>query len=385
MGAVEHPELHQLEGGHVVDELDSDRAEIGAGAIDEAVLDHPLAERLVHHRRAVEAAGEGGEAVDVLGLGGRHDAVDHGGGKGAFGLDPVGEGGIDQAGELQRDAAHDAAVLRQVVAAEDGEGAVALGAATLERADEEARRRAGCVGVGEVVGDVRVSAVEASGRGLVAVALLGDGERDDADGGIGHGGEDDARILAGDEDVLHRLDDAGGLALRAELERGVGEVLGREEVALGRRHQADAEDAPVAAGFRHRIGDVDRAVGAEEGAEAEVDDTEATAVGGTAAEAGRVSGQANLRYCGQARCRPLAARCARRCARGSCWARACARAPAGRSPPPHPRHCSPGFLGEKTRKKVEGRPTPCLCAGLATIRPQRASQPPSTGRIAPWM
>ena len=142
-------------------------------------------------------------------------------------------------------------------------------------------------------------AVQSPGRGLVAVALLGDGQADDADPGVGHRREHRLRVLAGDEDVLDRLDDARGLAGGAELERGVGEVLGAEQVALGRAHQADADDAPVAAGSLHRLGDVDRAVGAEEGAEPEVDDADAGAVGAAPGEAGGISGQGGLRCCGR--------------------------------------------------------------------------------------
>ena len=43
-----------------------------------------------------------------------------------------------------------------------------------------------------------------------------------------------SRVLAGDEHVLDDVDDAGGLAVGAELEGGVGEALRGEEVALGR-------------------------------------------------------------------------------------------------------------------------------------------------------
>ncbi len=142
MGAVEHPELHQLEGAHVRDELDADGAEVGAGAADEMVLDDPLAERLVQDRGEVEAAGERRDALDVLGLGGGDDAVDHGAREGALGGDPVGEGGVDQAAELEHDAAGHGAVVGEVVAGEHGEGSGAGGAAAVEGADEEARGRA---------------------------------------------------------------------------------------------------------------------------------------------------------------------------------------------------------------------------------------------------
>ena len=46
---------------------------------------------------------------------------------------------------------------------------------------------------------------------------------------------------------------------------------------------------------------------------------------------------------------------ARRCAQSLAWAQACSPAPAGRSPPPHPRHCSPGFLSKKKGMRASGR------------------------------
>ena len=50
-----------------------------------------------------------------------------------------------------------------------------------------------------------------------------------------------------DEHVLHHVDDLRGLALGPELERGVGEALRRQPVALVGADEADADDAPVAA------------------------------------------------------------------------------------------------------------------------------------------
>ena len=125
-------------------------------------------------------------------------------------------------------------------------------------------------------------AVQPAGRGLVAVALLGDGQADDADAGVGHRREHRLRVLAGDEHVLHHVDDAAGSRrrgrARARCRRSPAARAGR----AGRADEADADDAPVAAGRRHRLGDVERAVGAEEGAEAEVDDADAGARAGRA-------------------------------------------------------------------------------------------------------
>ncbi len=73
-----------------------------------------------------------------------------------------------------------------------------------------------------------MGAVEAAGGRVVAVALLGDGQGDDADVRVGHAGDDGLGVLGGDEHVLDHVDDLRGLAVGAELEGGVGEALRRE-------------------------------------------------------------------------------------------------------------------------------------------------------------
>jgi hypothetical protein len=52
------------------------------------------------------------------------------------------------------------------------------------------------------------------------------------------------RVLGGDEDILYNVDDLRALAVRPELEGGIGESLGGEQVALGRIDETDAENAP---------------------------------------------------------------------------------------------------------------------------------------------
>ena len=99
MRAVQAAQLHDLEGRHVVHELHAHCAQVRPRAADEAVLDHPLPERLVDHRRQVEHAGQPRQPLDVLGLGRRHDAVDHRRRKRPLGLDPRREPFVDHAGE----------------------------------------------------------------------------------------------------------------------------------------------------------------------------------------------------------------------------------------------------------------------------------------------
>ncbi len=71
----------------------------------------------------------------------------------------------------------------------------------------------GSVGVGEVAHDGRVLLVERAGRRIVAIALLGHRQRDDAHPRIGHGGKQALALLHGDEHVDHAADDAQLLAL----------------------------------------------------------------------------------------------------------------------------------------------------------------------------
>ena len=178
MRAVEHAELHQLEGGDVLDELDADGAE-AACLVDEAVLDDPLAERLVHDRREVEDAGERGEARDVLGLGRGDDAVDHGGGEGALGRDPVGEAGVVAAGEVEGDGPR---TMRPFSGRLSQQSTVKGGRAAARRRASAATRKPGAErgasGWARSWDDVGVVGVEPAGGGLVAIALLGDGEAD---------------------------------------------------------------------------------------------------------------------------------------------------------------------------------------------------------------
>ncbi len=78
--AVEHAELHQLEGLDVLDHLGADGFE-GRAAGGEVVLDHPLGEGLGHDRPSIFQAADFLDDFSIrIGRGG-HDAVDHGRGK----------------------------------------------------------------------------------------------------------------------------------------------------------------------------------------------------------------------------------------------------------------------------------------------------------------
>ncbi len=165
--------------------------ERGAGLVPirapcaEFVLDHPLAEVLVGHRgRVVDA--EVAHQRQLVRPGGGHDAIDHGVREGAVGVDPVGQLRVGQPRERHDRLAQDRAVALQVVAALAGERAGARVAPLLQRRDHRAEGGAGRLGVGGVVDDVGVVGVEALGGRVDVIAAFGDGQRDDADGRIGH-------------------------------------------------------------------------------------------------------------------------------------------------------------------------------------------------------
>ena len=119
-----------------------------------------------------------------------------------------------------------------------------------------------------------MSEIQLSRRGRVAIALLGNGQRDDPDRRISHGVEHRIGTLGRDQDRTHGGTDAQCLAVRTEFTGGVGAALGNETVAQIGITQADSKDAPVAAGFLHRFLDIERGEGAEECAEAQMDDAD---------------------------------------------------------------------------------------------------------------
>lgn len=122
------------------------------------------------------------------------------------------------------------AVVREVVAADDVERACAGASALVERRDEETDRRHGRAGVLEIVADVRVPEVEPAGRRIVAVALLGHGQRYDSDARIHHCGDEVAPLRCRIEDTEDGSDDPGSGAGRAPRQQRVEEVLRRQRV-----------------------------------------------------------------------------------------------------------------------------------------------------------
>ena len=267
MRAVQHPELHELERRDLRDHLGADFMPIRA-AIREDIFDRPLPERLADDRRGILGADQLRDLGDV-GIGRRrHDAVDHGRGEGAIGFDPGGELVVGQRGEIADQASQDMAVRGKVVAAQRGEGAQARIAPRLQAGDEDANGRAWSVGIGEIVDDVGMIGLEAAGRRIVAVALLGDGERDDAGLGRGQLGDEGGGALGRDKHVENRADDVQLRPGRGALQQGVEAVLRLHPVALVGALEACADDAPGTEALLQSILGVFGEMGAGEGAQA---------------------------------------------------------------------------------------------------------------------
>ena len=124
----------------------------------------------------------------------------------------------------------------------------------------------------QIAHDVRMLEVQRAARGIVAVAFLGDGQRDDLRRGIGEPRVDTCALVAEEQNLAHAADDAPPHAGAALLDGRVQPVLRRHPVAHVRAAQAHAADAPRAAGRGDRVVGVDRLMGAMKRADAEVDD-----------------------------------------------------------------------------------------------------------------
>ena len=182
----------------------------------------------------------------AVGVGGfRHDAVHHRRRAGDVIRDPLSEFGRSQVRELRQDPFHGMAVGRKIVAGENGEGRHARRPPARQCGHDESRRRSRRVGICEVMDDVGMVGVEFAGLRRVAIAFLGDRQRDDARGGIGHARDQLRGIVLRDFRLQHRADDpmlragAGANGDRVET------ILRGEGVVRVRTSKAGADDSPI--------------------------------------------------------------------------------------------------------------------------------------------
>jgi hypothetical protein len=156
-----------------------------------------------------------------------------------------------------------------------------LRGAAVERGGEEAEDGARIAAARQIMRHVGRVDEQAVGARVAMIALLGDGQRRDMDGGIGERRDHPLGRLGRHQRVVDRSDQvppAGRAALLDDVEA----VLRDERVADRRRPQRDADDAPARIARRHRVVGIDRLVRAVERAEAEMDDAAARAIAGIA-------------------------------------------------------------------------------------------------------
>ncbi len=144
-----------------------------------------------------------------------------------------------------------------------------------ERRDEQHDERQVGAARSQVVRDVGVREVQAARRRLVAIALLGDGERDDADRRIAHRGDQRAVALLDRDEIDHRADESRLEVAGRKLDHARHPVLRRQRLAHLRvaRPHPGADDGPVLRQAEpEEVVEIDRHMGAVEIAAADMDD-----------------------------------------------------------------------------------------------------------------
>ncbi|MNU44234.1 hypothetical protein D3C71_330440 [compost metagenome] len=270
MGPVEQPQLGVLPPLDRVGQLRPKGRKVRPLA-GEPVLDHPLGEGLGLDHAPILDAEAGGQAVHVVRRGRRHDPVDHGLGEGPLGLDPVGQSRIDMARHGDDSSADALAVVRKVVAADDGEGLPPRRLPRLQGRDDEAGRGARRGNIGQIGRHVRVVQQQVAGRRIETIALLGHREGDDVDVDVGHGCNQDRRIIRPHQNPAPGADHAQMLLGPVAHDQGVETILRVQLITHARRAQRGAQDAPAQIAAGQGVVEHHRLVGAMEGADAQMD------------------------------------------------------------------------------------------------------------------
>ncbi len=270
VGAVEQPELAVLERLDVVGER-------GAGVLParaparERAAEHPLAERLGDDR----APGRSrpcrfGHERTSSGVGPRRDPVDHRRDDRDRLVDPGGEAGVDQLGQVAHHAADHRAVAGQVVAGHERERAGVGPPPGGEARDQPGRERCARARVGSrrrASTSARTSGWSRSRppSARAQIAGLGDRDRHRADVGRGEVAEPGV-VVVGGVDAGEAVDHLEPVAVGGAGDQRVEAVLGGERVGQSAAAAGEGGDAPVAR-VRGVVG-VPGLVGAEEVARA---------------------------------------------------------------------------------------------------------------------
>ena len=178
MPGVEQPQLHMLVGLHIVDDLDAG-VFVGRTSGGEIVFEHPLEEGLGDDRPGIGDSRVGQQVGPVTIGRGRGDAVDHRIRESHCLTDPLGEFGIDEAGEGREHLRRHFTVLGDVVTRLHGErsdSGFTPGPQGRDDVSEDGRRQlTGAQGL-DIGDDRRLVGDELSGDGVDVVPALGDGQ-----------------------------------------------------------------------------------------------------------------------------------------------------------------------------------------------------------------
>ena len=185
MASVEQPELHVLVGLDVGHELGA-RPLPGWPSLREAVLDHPLRERLGHDRPSIARAQGIANPLTIFVRCRGNDPVNHGRGAGDLIRHEAFEFGIAKFRKPGEDLPHGSAVRREVITGEYCKRRHTFRPAAAQRFNDEAESRPRSARMGEVMHDIRVGFVQGTSRWVVAIALLGHCEGHNSGLRIGH-------------------------------------------------------------------------------------------------------------------------------------------------------------------------------------------------------
>ena len=244
MAAIEKAQLHHLERRDIGNELRAGVLPRGTRA-SEAVFDDPLAERLGRNRRRVVHAEQAIRFRQVGARRRRHDPVDHRAWEGYVGADPPGERRIAFMRECCDQTFHHPSVVRQVVATDEGERTCIRRPSRRQPRRQDSKCRLRQVGVREVMRDLRMGAIERAGRGIMAIALFGDGRGDNGDARIREARNKSLPIGPGVQSLAHASNHARHGAFAALREDGVEPILRCQRLDGPRSLQRDAADPPA--------------------------------------------------------------------------------------------------------------------------------------------
>ena len=211
MATVQDADLHRLKRVDMIREGDADLFQ-GRAASGEVVLQHPLPKGFAGHRHRIGAQPEGRRHGAFARAGGRGDAVDHAIGKGDMGQHPIGKIGIRQPRQPRHGIAGDMAVAGQVVAGHHGKGHSPGSAARAQGGKDRTKGRGRAIRAGGIGGNLGMGRVKPARGGIDEIPPFRHGQRDDANLGPGHGGDQGGIIRLDRQKADHAADAARAVA-----------------------------------------------------------------------------------------------------------------------------------------------------------------------------